>query len=169
MPWFKKNLRQWLNRFSLRACFLTLFFSGYSKKAPGTIGSLVALLLGLPILIFSANTLFLAAILIGLIAIAQIDKEEEESKIHDSSYIVIDELVGMWLAMAISGLSLAGVILSFIFFRIYDITKPSLIGKIDKEVKGGLGVVADDALAGVLAGLSVLLAINILGFFNIKL
>ncbi len=157
-----------MDKFSLRACFLTLFFSGYSKKAPGTIGSLVALLLGLPVLIFSANTLFLAAILIGLIAIAQIDKEEE-SKIHDSSYIVIDELVGMWLAMAISGLSLVGVVLSFIFFRIYDITKPSLIGKIDKEVKGGLGVVADDALAGVLAGLSVLLVVNILGFFNIKL
>ncbi|KNX46437.1 phosphatidylglycerophosphatase A [Helicobacter pylori] len=158
-----------MDKFSLRMCFLTLFFSGYSKKAPGTIGSLVALLLGLPVLIFSANTLFLAAVFIGLIAIAQIDKEEEESKIHDSSYIVIDELVGMWLAMAISGLSLAGVVLSFIFFRIYDITKPSLIGKIDKEVKGGLGVVADDALAGVLAGLSALLAINILGFFNIKL
>ncbi|GAA7661083.1 phosphatidylglycerophosphatase A [Helicobacter pylori] len=158
-----------MDKFSLRACFLTLFFSGYSKKAPGTIGSLVALLLGLPVLIFSANTLFLGAVLIGLIAIAQIDKEEEESKIHDSSYIVIDELVGMWLAMAISGLSLAGVVLSFIFFRIYDITKPSLIGKIDKEVKGGLGVVADDALAGVLAGLSTLLVINILGFFNIKL
>lgn len=127
------------------------------------------MLLGLPVLIFSANTLFLGAVFVGLIAITQIDKEEEESKIHDSSHIVIDELVGMWLAMAISGLSLAGVVLSFIFFRIYDITKPSLIGKIDKEVKGGLGVVADDALAGVLAGLSVLLVINILGFFNIKL
>ncbi|PUD33399.1 phosphatidylglycerophosphatase A [Helicobacter pylori] len=158
-----------MDKFNLRACFLTLFFSGYSKKAPGTIGSLVALLLGLPVLIFSANTLFLAAVFIGLIAITQIDKEEEESKIHDSSYIVIDELVGMWLAMAISGLSLAGVVLSFVFFRIYDITKPSLIGKIDKEVKGGLGVVADDALAGVLAGLSALLIIHILGFFNIKL
>lgn len=157
-----------MDKFSLRACFLTLFFSGYSKKAPGTIGSLVALLLGLPVLIFSANTLFLGAVFIGLIAITQIDKEEEETKRHDSSYIVIDELVGMWLAMAISGLSLAGVILSFIFFRIYDITKPSLIGKIDKEVKGGLGVVADDALAGVLAGLSALLVIHILGFFNIK-
>ncbi len=118
------------------------------------------MLLGLPILIFSANTLFLGAIFVGLIAIAQIDKEEEETKRHDSSYIVIDELVGMWLAMAISGLSLAGVVLSFIFFRIYDITKPSLIGKIDKEVKGGLGVVADDALAGVLAGLSALLVIH---------
>ncbi|RVZ86364.1 phosphatidylglycerophosphatase A family protein [Helicobacter pylori] len=157
-----------MDKFSLRACFLTLFFSGYSKKAPGTIGSLVALLLGLPVLIFSANTLFLGAVFVGLIAIAQIDKEEEETKRHDSSYIVIDELVGMWLAMAISGLSLAGVVLSFIFFRIYDITKPSLIGKIDKEVKGGLGVVADDALAGVLAGLSALLVIHILEFFNIK-
>ncbi|MGL2798903.1 phosphatidylglycerophosphatase A family protein [Helicobacter pylori] len=158
-----------MDKFSLRTCFLTLFFSGYSKKAPGTIGSLVALILGLPVLIFSANTLFLGAIFVGLIAIAQIDKEEEETKRHDSSYIVVDELVGMWLAMAISGLSLAGVVLSFIFFRIYDITKPSLIGRIDKEVKGGLGVVADDALAGVLAGLSVLLVINVLGFFNIKL
>ncbi len=127
------------------------------------------MLLGLPVLIFSANTLFLGAIFVGLIAITQIDKEEEETKRHDSSYIVIDELVGMWLAMAISGLSLVGVVLSFIFFRIYDITKPSLIGKIDKEVKGGLGVVADDALAGVLAGLSALLVINVLGFFNIKL
>ncbi|EJB34571.1 phosphatidylglycerophosphatase A [Helicobacter pylori NQ4076] len=127
------------------------------------------MLLGLPILAFSANTLFLGAIFVGLIAITQIDKEEEESKRHDSSHIVIDELVGMWLAMAISGLSLAGVVLSFIFFRIYDITKPSLIGKIDKEVKGGLGVVADDALAGVLAGLSALLVISVLGFFNIKL
>lgn len=126
------------------------------------------MLLGLPVLAFSANTLFLGAIFVGLIAITQIDKEEEESKIHDSSYIVIDELVGMWLAMAISGLSLVGMILSFIFFRIYDITKPSLIGKIDKEVKGGLGVVADDALAGVLAGLSALLVISVLEFFNIK-
>ncbi|RVY26060.1 phosphatidylglycerophosphatase A [Helicobacter pylori] len=158
-----------MDKFNLRTCFLTLFFSGYSKKAPGTIGSLVALLLGLPVLIFSANTLFLGAIFVGLIAITQIDKEEEETKRHDSSYIVIDELVGMWLAMAISGLSLVGVVLSFIFFRIYDITKPSLIGKVDKEVKGGLGVVADDALAGVLAGLSALLVIHILGFFNIKL
>ncbi|AHZ25326.1 phosphatidylglycerophosphatase A [Helicobacter pylori] len=158
-----------MDKFNLRACFLTLFFSGYSKKAPGTIGSLVALLLGLPVLIFSANTLFLGAVFVGLVAITQIDKEEEETKRHDSSYIVIDELVGMWLAMAISGLSLAGVVLSFIFFRIYDITKPSLIGKIDKEIKGGLGVVADDALAGVLAGLSALLVIHILGFFNIKL
>ncbi len=127
------------------------------------------MLLGLPVLIFSANTLFLGAVFVGLIAITQIDKEEEETKRHDSSHIVIDELVGMWLAMAISGLSLAGVVLSFIFFRIYDITKPSLIGRIDKEVKGGLGVVADDALAGVLAGLSALLVIHILGFFNIKL
>ncbi len=127
------------------------------------------MLLGLPVLIFSANTLFLGAVFFGVFAITQIDKEEEETKRHDSSYIVIDELVGMWLAMAISGLSLAGVVLSFIFFRIYDITKPSLIGRIDKEVKGGLGVVADDALAGVLAGLSALLVIHILGFFNIKL
>lgn len=81
---------------------------------------------------------------------------------------MIDELVGMWLVMVISGLLLVGVILSFIFFRIYDIIKSLFIGKIDKEVKGGLGVVVDDVLVGVLVGLSVLLVIYILGFFNIK-
>lgn len=81
---------------------------------------------------------------------------------------MIDELVGMWLVMVISGLLLVGVVLSFIFFRIYDIIKSLFIGKIDKEVKGGLGVVVDDVLVGVLVGLSVLLVIYILGFFNIK-
>lgn len=109
--------------------FFNPFFSGYSKKAPGTIGSLVALLLGLPVLAFSANTLFLGAIFVGFIAIAQIDKEEEESKRHDSSYIVIDELVGMWLAMAISGLSLAGVILSFIFLGSMILLSPHSLAK----------------------------------------
>ncbi|WP_104760974.1 phosphatidylglycerophosphatase A [Helicobacter cetorum] len=155
-----------MNRYGWRACFLTLFFVGYSKKAPGTLGSLVALFLGLPILFFSPNTLFLSAILIGLIAIRKIDEEERLTQMHDSSYIVIDELVGMWLAMAIAKFSLLGIILSFIFFRFYDIKKPSLIGKIDKEVKGGLGVVGDDALAGVLAGLSVLVLLKILSLFG---
>lgn len=87
------------------------------------------MLLGLPVLIFSANTLFLGAIFVGLIAIAQIDKEEEETKRHDSSYIVIDELVGMWLAMAISGLSLAGVILSFIFLGSMILLNPHSLAK----------------------------------------
>ncbi|WP_197271585.1 phosphatidylglycerophosphatase A, partial [Helicobacter ailurogastricus] len=88
--------------FFSRACFLTLFYSGKFPKGPGTAGSVVALFLGLPILYLSANTLFLCAILIGLIAIKQIDIYEAQTHIHDDKQIVIDELVGMWMAMAIA-------------------------------------------------------------------
>lgn len=149
--------------------FLTLFFSGKSPKAPGTIGSIVALILGIPFVLYSSETIILLAILIGIIAIKQIDIYEAKYQIHDPKEIVIDELVGMWLAMGIGacigGFDIQVAILSFIFFRIFDITKPSIIGKIDKKVKGGLGVVADDALAGVFAGFSTLIVLKILDFF----
>ncbi|HHH72875.1 MAG TPA: phosphatidylglycerophosphatase A, partial [Sulfuricurvum sp.] len=85
--------------------------------------------------------------------------------------IVIDELAGMWLALAIApGVMLApgellqwdnGFLLqsliAFAFFRLYDIKKPSFIGRIDREAKGGIGVMGDDLLAGVLAGISTAL------------
>ncbi|WP_104758159.1 phosphatidylglycerophosphatase A family protein [Helicobacter salomonis] len=140
----------------VRELFLTLFYAGRFPKGPGTAGSAVALFLGLPILYFSANTLFLSALLIGLIAIRQIDIYEEQTQTHDAKHIVIDELVGMWMAMAIVGWSAVGIAASFVGFRLFDIYKPSLIGKIDAQVKGGLGVVGDDALAGICGGLCAL-------------
>lgn len=135
--------------------FLTLFYSGKSPKASGTIGSILATLMALPILAFSNNTLFLLAILIGGIAIKEIDKYESLGGKHDDKSIVIDELVGVWIALSIVPFSWANTLLCFAFFRLFDITKPSLIGVIDRKVKGGLGVVGDDALAGVCAGLCV--------------
>lgn len=137
----------------LQTCFLTLFYSGKSPKAPGTAGSILATLLALPILSFSNNTLFLLSILIGGIAIKEIDKFESLGGEHDDKSIVIDELVGMWIALSIVPFTLLNTLLCFVFFRIFDIAKPSLIGVIDKKAKGGLGVVGDDALAGVCAGL----------------
>lgn len=135
--------------------FLTLFYSGKSPKASGTIGSILATLMALPILAFSNNTLFLLAILIGGIAIKEIDKYESLGGKHDDKSIVIDELVGVWIALSIVPFSWINTLLCFAFFRLFDITKPSLIGVIDRKVKGGLGVVGDDALAGVCAGLCV--------------
>lgn len=135
--------------------FLTLFYSGKSPKASGTIGSILATLMALPILAFSNNTLFLLAILIGGIAIKEIDKYESLGGKHDDKSIVIDELVGVWIALSIVPFSWVNTLLCFAFFRLFDITKPSLIGVIDRKVKGGLGVVGDDALAGVCAGLCV--------------
>ncbi|MBD3806374.1 phosphatidylglycerophosphatase A [Sulfuricurvum sp.] len=149
--------------------FLTVGYSGLSPKAPGTAGTLAALPLGVAILLyFGPQTLFLATILITIIAIKAIDKHESIVHEHDDSRIVIDELVGMWFALSIApgiGFDLSTlmrwnngiaiqIVLNFIFFRIYDIKKPSIIGRIDREAKGGLGVMGDDIIAGFAAGIS---------------
>ena len=143
----------------MRKLFLTLFYSGLTPKAPGTAGSIVALILGMLLLkIVPDSTLFMLSILITAIAIKQIDIYEKEIGEHDSKEIVIDELAGMWLALSICGITdvifyITGA-LAFVYFRLFDIWKPSLIGKIDQKVKGGWGVMGDDLLAGVAAGLA---------------
>lgn len=149
--------------------FITVGYSGLFPKAPGTMGTLASLPLGIAILLyFGPQTLFMATILITLIAIKAIDKHESIVNEHDDSRIVIDELVGMWFALSIApgigfdmatlmqwnnGIALQ-IVLSFIFFRIYDIKKPSIIGRIDRETKGGLGVMGDDIIAGFAAGIT---------------
>lgn len=149
--------------------FLTVGYSGLFPKAPGTMGTIASLPLGLAILLyFGPQTLFLAALLITLMAIKSINRYEAASHNHDDSRIVIDELVGMWFALSIApgvGFDMAAlmdlengiafqIILSFLFFRFYDIKKPSIIGRIDREAKGGLGVMGDDIVAGFAAGIS---------------
>ncbi|MFA6741890.1 MAG: phosphatidylglycerophosphatase A [Arcobacteraceae bacterium] len=144
---------------NLRKFFLTVGFSGLSPKAPGTVGSFVSLFIGLFLLEFlHVSTLFLLALLITVIAIKQIDIYEKEVGMHDGKEIVIDELAGMWIALSICGINSENIIimavLSFVFFRLFDIWKPSFIGKIDRDVKGGLGVMGDDVVAGIAAGIS---------------
>ena len=144
---------------NLRRFFLTVGFSGLSPKAPGTVGSFVSLIIGLFLLEFlHVSTLFLLALLITVIAIKQIDIYENETQTHDNSEIVIDELAGMWITLSICGINSSNIIimatLAFIFFRIFDIWKPSIIGKIDRDVKGGLGVMGDDVVAGIAAGIA---------------
>ncbi|MFV7789451.1 phosphatidylglycerophosphatase A [Aliarcobacter lanthieri] len=143
---------------NFRRFFLTVGYSGLSPKAPGTVGSFVSLILGIFLLDFlHSSSLFLLSLLITVIAIKQIDIYEKEIGIHDSSEIVIDELAGMWIALSICGINSENIWilapLAFIFFRLFDIWKPSIIGKIDADVKGGLGVMGDDVVAGVFAGI----------------
>ncbi len=138
----------------MQKLFLTFFYSGLSPYAPGTMGSILAGLIGFVILqYFHTDTLFLLTILITLIAITEINKYEIKTNSHDDKSIVIDEVVGLWLAFILSSATITQMLLSFVFFRIFDIWKPSFIGKIDRDVKGGLGVMGDDMLAGVLAGI----------------
>jgi len=147
--------------------FLFGLGSGLLPYAPGTWGSLVGLLLGVIILsYFPTETLFLLTILVTLFGIREINRYEEKSGIHDDKRIVIDEIVGIWLALCFSGTSPLAVLLSFIFFRIYDIKKPSIIGKIDKDVSGGIGVMGDDLVAGVAAGLSSALIVYYINYMQ---
>lgn len=148
---------------------MTVGYSGLAPKAPGTVGTLVSLPIGMAVLLLlGPQTLFLATILITLIAVKVIDDHERAGNPHDDGRIVIDELAGMWLALSVApGMMIAPgalfewqngfliqSLLGFLFFRIYDIKKPSFIGRIDREAKGGIGVMGDDLLAGVLAGIS---------------
>lgn len=152
--------------------FITVGYSGLSPKAPGTVGSFVALPLGMLFLMyFGAQTLFLATVLISIIAVKQINIYEDQTGSHDDKRIVIDELAGMWLALSIApatGIEITQIcqwqngfliqsLLSFLFFRYYDISKPSIIGRIDREAKGGIGVMGDDIIAGVAAGITTAL------------
>ena len=149
--------------------FLTVGYSGLSPKAPGTMGTLVSLPLGMLILIyFDVTTLFLAASLISIVAIKIINEYEAQSGNHDDQRIVIDELAGMWFALSVAPATTVALnhifdlqngfliqsLLSFVLFRAFDITKPSIIGRIDREAKGGVGVMGDDIIAGFAAGIS---------------
>lgn len=148
--------------------FITVGYSGLAPKAPGTVGSFISLILGVFILItLEAQTLLLSAILVSIIAIKSINKYEEKTGIHDDKRIVIDELAGMWFALSVApAISINFIeisefqngfliqsILSFVLFRYFDITKPSIIGRIDKNVSGGIGVMGDDIIAGFSAGI----------------
>ena len=147
--------------------YLTLFFSGLSKKAPGTLGTLVALPFGWALAYFIALcSLFLLALLVSVIAIKIIDNYESQGLNHDRQEIVIDELAGVWISIAMIGHTYFALMLAFILFRIFDIWKPSIIGRIDKNTKGGLGVMGDDLLAGFFAGLLGLILIKLLSQFQ---
>lgn len=145
----------------LREIFLTLFYSGLSPKAPGTVGTFISLILAMLLLQYLTITnLFMLSILISIIAVQQIDIYEKQTSTHDSSKIVIDELAGMWIALSVVNIEANSYILAmitFVLFRVFDILKPSIIGKIDRDVKGGLGVMGDDIVAGFFAGLLTVL------------
>ena len=150
--------------------FLAGLGSGLLPKAPGTWGSLVGLLTGLAILFFfPPQTLFLLTILITLIAVKAINLYEARTGIHDDKRIVVDEIAGIWLALCIGGSFPIAAGLNFLFFRLYDIWKPSIVGRIDREAPGGWGVMGDDLVAGVLAGLSTALVLELFRLAGISL
>ncbi|MBT4762549.1 MAG: phosphatidylglycerophosphatase A [Bdellovibrionaceae bacterium] len=128
----------------------TFFYLGKFPKAPGTVGTLGAI--PLVYLLAQGGDVFylLTTLVLILVSIYLCELYERFFQKHDPGAIVIDEVVGYLVAMALLPLAWQSFLLAFILFRILDIFKPSLIGTLDRKLKGGFGVVADDLMAGVM-------------------
>jgi len=153
----KQSLDIWPSRWRSPAFWLSVGLgSGLMKPAPGTWGSLLALILGYVMITHGVSLEIFAAAIIGisLLGTITINRIEKLSGVHDAPEIVIDEVAGMWIAMLPLwhlGADYTLVILAFILFRIFDILKPWPIGWLDKQVTGGFGVMVDDIVAGIFA------------------
>lgn len=154
----------------------TILGIGYLRPAPGTWGSLFALILAILLLETLGIIGFVFALLFALVSGWWATSEYlKQTTNKDPSEVVIDELIGLWIAILpiawalfhynLSSLDLwPGWISSFFFFRIFDIYKPSLIGWADKK-NGTLGVMLDDIFAGIAAAIfTSILAILYHGF-----
>ena len=136
----------------------TLAGVGKLPFAPGTWGSLFACIL----FIFLSHYVTSIEILIAAVIIFSIwicEKASAELIEKDHKSIVIDELAGMWIALypaifyETQDERVTFVLLAFCLFRLFDILKPFPISYIDKNMKGGLGIVLDDIVAGIIAAL----------------
>ena len=147
-------------RLKISEWIATCFKVGYLPFAPGTWGSVFAILLWW-VLLKDLNTYIFGAIIIIflLIGIVVSNIIIDQSGDHDPSYIIIDELVGQWLALFLIPDGFFNIAISFILFRFFDIIKPWPIRLIEKLPKG-LGVMSDDLTAGFIT-LVLIQVINI--------
>jgi len=144
----------------------TVFYVGYLKPAPGTWGSLAALPLAWLIYAVGGLWLFLLAIpaayIKGYFATKVMTDGADD---HDPSEVVIDEVVGQWIALTpvIIGATHSGVaitamwpgwIAAFALFRLFDIAKPGPVGWADRK-DSATGVMLDDVIAGLMAAVCV--------------
>jgi phosphatidylglycerophosphatase A len=130
------------------------FGSGLAPVAPGTFGTLA----GVPLVLLMGCLGSIQALLflLGFIALAVWSAEATRKMLarSDPSLVVIDEVAGFLLTLFLTPLSLVHVCIGFLLFRVFDIFKPFPIRNLER-LKGGLGIVADDLLAGVYANLSL--------------
>ena len=152
---------------TIQKLFLTFMGTGLSPKYPEIVTTTVALLLGIALLhTVGMETLFMATLAVALISIFEINKylnaQPEPFEEAEKNGIVIDKAAGVWLTLLISwstALSLSfpyaqelAAFFSFVSFLLFDSWKPSTIGWISRNVKGGLGVVGSAVLSGFAGG-----------------
>lgn len=128
-------------------------YAGYLPKAPGTWGTLVALPINFLLLYLSPERYYAVLVAIFVLAVYTAGSAEKIMDRKDPGSIVIDEIIGMLIALIAVPASplLWGV--SFLLFRFFDIVKPWPVSWADRHLNGGLGIVMDDVLAGIYAWL----------------
>jgi phosphatidylglycerophosphatase A len=144
----------------------TFFGAGFGKPGPGTWGSVAAVLLWAayawlfhPTPLTLTLTLVLAIALTLLLGIPASTIVARESGRHDPQFVVIDEAAGQWIALLYSPFDLRHALIAFVLFRLFDITKPFPIRRLE-DLPEGWGIVLDDVGAGLYAlGVASLLRI----------
>lgn len=141
--------------------------SGLPRRAPGTWGTVGGFIVAIPLMSLGFVPFLIITLLSCLIGIWICGLTSELMQTHDDPHIVWDEWAGIWITllpfsyMSVTtdtfwqdisqSLSIIALILAFILFRFFDIIKPPPIGWADKRVAGGLGIMLDDIIAGVMA------------------
>jgi phosphatidylglycerophosphatase A len=139
------------------------FGSGLAPVAPGTAGSLLALPLWW-FLLADLSPLQQAICIAAAVLVSMwiVDRACRAAGVGDASQIVLDEIVGQWIALLAAPKSLWVVAVGFGLFRFFDIVKPPPVSWADRRLRGGLGVVLDDVLAGVLAAAVLHLSLRLI-------
>jgi phosphatidylglycerophosphatase A len=138
------------------------FGSGLFPKAPGTAGTLMAI----PLYLLAAQWgLWQYTVLLAVAALLGVwicGAASRQLQVHDHPGIVWDEFVGFGITMWALPPDWVWIVAGFVVFRLYDIAKPWPISVLDKKLGGGFGIMADDMLAGVLACLTLHIALRFL-------
>ena len=125
--------------------------SGYLPKAPGTWGTLVGLLLWWPLALLPLTAYLAAVAVLFIVGVASAGAAEKILDRGDPGVVVIDEIVGVLIALAAVPLHPVAALAGFALFRLFDIAKPFPVGWLDRHLHGGLGIMLDDVAAGLYA------------------
>ena len=150
----KKPTQQELNKAVISSPVHLLAFgfgSGLSPFAPGTFGTLAAVLLYLPMQYLSLLNYCIVVALVCAVGIWICGRSSEMLGVHDHGGIVWDEFAGYFITMIAAPAGWQWIVVGFVLFRIFDILKPWPIKWADTKVEGGLGIMLDDILAGFIS------------------
>lgn len=140
--------------------FATFFEIGKFPKAPGTVGTLATIPLFMAMSGLSDLTYMTLVIVIVILGIFAAQAYQSDILEHDRQEIVIDEVAGYLITMTLVPCNWKTILAGFILFRFLDILKPWPISYLDKNVKGGAGVMVDDVAAGIIANVVLQLTLN---------